>query len=239
VIAAWLAHLYTASGAVLGFLAAGRVIEDDYRGAFLWLALQVVVDATDGALARRFRVSERLPWFNGARLDDIVDYVTYVFVPALIVWRAPLVPEAWTLTVASAMLLSSGYGFSREDAKTTDHFFTGFPSYWNIVVFYLMIASWPPAMNAAILLSLSVLVFVPIRWVYPSRTLVWRVPTNALGALWGVAILAMLWQFPTVAPSLFLASLIFPIYYAVLSLALHWRGVRAPPAVRSSERASE
>jgi len=226
-IAAWLVHLYTASGAVLAFLAVREVVEGDYRTAFFWLALQVIVDATDGVLARRVRVSERLPWFNGAKLDDIVDYLTYVFVPALVVWRGLLVPGAWSLTVASAMLLSSAYGFNREDAKTADHFFTGFPSYWNIVVFYLMSASWPPAANAAILLALAVLVFVPIRYIYPSRTPVWRVPTNALGALWGIAILAMLWQFPMVAPPLFFVSLIFPIYYVVLSLALHWRGVRA------------
>src|SRR5215208_6079664 len=108
-IAAWLVHLYTASGAVLAFLAARDVIDHDYRRAFFWLGLQIAVDATDGLLARAVRVSERLPWFNGAKLDDIVDYLTYVFVPALFVWRAVLVPDTWTLWVAAAMLLSSAY----------------------------------------------------------------------------------------------------------------------------------
>ena len=222
-IGAWLAHLYTATGAVLAFLAATAAIEDDYRTAFLWLGAQVVVDATDGVLARRARVAERLPWFNGAKLDDIIDYLTYVFVPALIVWRGAFVPEGLALTVGAAMLLSSAYGFNRDDAKTEDHFFTGFPSYWNIVVLYLMLAGWPAAVNAAILLACAGLVFVPIRYVYPSRTPVWRLPTNALGALWGIAMLAMLWRYPTPSPRLFLLSLTFPVYYVALSLALHRR----------------
>src|SRR4029079_7616768 len=105
----------------------------------VWLFLQVAVDATDGLLARRLRVYERTPGVNGAKLDDIVDYLCYVFVPALMVWRAPLVPADWVVPVAAAMLLSSAYGFNRGDAKTSDHFFTGFPSYWNIVVFYLFL----------------------------------------------------------------------------------------------------
>ena len=169
---AWLAHHYTASGAVFAFLAARAVIDFDYRAAFFWLGVQVIVDATDGALARALRVSERLPWFNGAKLDDIIDYLTYVFVPALLVWRAILVPDAWTVPVIAAMLLSSAYGFAHDAAKVEagDHFFTGFPSYWNIVVAYLYILQLPQITNAIILVSLAVLVFVPLRYIYPSRT---------------------------------------------------------------------
>jgi len=220
VLLAWLAHLYTASGAVLALLAAIALIDLDYRAAFFWLGLQIIVDATDGVLARAARVSERIPWFNGAKLDDIVDFLTYVFVPALFVWRALIVPSAWALPVASGILLSSAYGFNREDAKTTDHFFTGFPSYWNIVVFYLLVAGWSPAVNAAILVGLIALVFVPVRYVYPSRTPVLRLPTNVLGVIWGGQMLLMLWRYPAVSRPLFVASLAFPVYYAVLSLYL-------------------
>jgi phosphatidylcholine synthase len=217
---AWLAHLYTASGAVLAFLAARAIIDFDYRTAFFWLALQVAVDATDGVLARALRVKERTPAFDGAKLDDVVDYLTYVFVPALFVWRAVIVPDRWTLWVAGAMLLSSAYGFNRADAKTPDHFFTGFPSYWNIVVLYLLIAKLPSMVNAAILVALAGLVFVPIRYVYPSRTPVLRWPTNVLGVIWGGLVLGMLWQYPAVSRPIFLASLVFPVYYVTLSLYL-------------------
>lgn len=221
----WLVHLYTGSGLLLAFLSARSVIEHDYRTAFFWLWLQVVVDATDGMLARRARVSQRIPWFNGSKLDDMVDYLTYVFVPALLVWRSLMVPDRSTTWVVGVMLLSSGYGFNRDDAKTADHFFTGFPSYWNVVVFYLMVAGWSPEVNAAILLALAALVFVPIRYLYPSRSSVARIPTNVLGAIWGLLLLAMLWQYPAVSRLFFFASLAFPVYYVALSVALHFRRI--------------
>jgi phosphatidylcholine synthase len=231
VIIAWLAHAYTASGLLFVFLATLAVLQHDYRAAFLWLALQVVVDATDGVLARAARVSERLPWFNGAKLDDLVDYLAYVFVPALIVWESAVVPPGWGTPVAVAMLVASAYGFSREDAKTADHFFTGFPSYWNITILYLLLIGWSPAVNAAVLLILVVLVFVPIQYIYPSRTPIWRLPTNLLGVLWAVAILTIIWQYPAVPRALLLVSLAYPVYYAVLSLAVSARkSVKSPRA---------
>lgn len=221
--AAWLAHLYTASGAVIAFLAMQAVVERDYRRAFLWLAAQVIVDASDGILARRLRVDQHLPWFSGKRLDDIIDYIAYVFVPATIVWHLPLVEPGWGTPVGAAMLLSSAYGFCRDDAKTADHFFTGFPSYWNIVVLYLAVSGWSLTANALVLLALAGLVFVPIRYVYPSRTPVLMLPTNLLGAVWGIALLVMIWRYPEVSPSLRILSFVFPVYYVALSLALHLR----------------
>jgi phosphatidylcholine synthase len=221
-IGAWLVHLYTASGIILAFLAAKAVIDFDYRTAFFWLFVQVVIDATDGILARRARVAERIPWFNGAKLDDITDYLTYVFVPALFVWRGAIVWNAWTMPVAGAMLLSSAYGFNHDKAKTAEHFFTGFPSYWNVAVFYLWLANLTPTVNALILLLLALLVFVPIRYVYPTRTPHWQRLTNLLAVIWAGLLLLMLWQYPDVTRGLFLASLAFPLYYFLLSFALHF-----------------
>jgi len=220
VILAWLVHFYTASSAVLAFLATRAIVEYRFRDAFFWLAAALVIDATDGVLARAARVSRRIPWFNGGKLDDIVDYLTYVFVPALFVWRSLLVSDAWTLPVTGAMLLSSAYGFNREDAKTGDHFFTGFPSYWNIVVFYLFVMRLTPQVNAMVLLGLAALVFVPIRYLYPSRTPRWRGVTIAFGIVWGIVMLAILWQLPVVSRVLLWTSFLFPLYYAILSLAI-------------------
>jgi phosphatidylcholine synthase len=215
---AWLVHLYTASSAVVALLAIVATFESRFRDAFVWLAAAIIIDSTDGVLARAARVSQRLPWFNGAKLDDIVDYLTYVFVPAVVVWRSLLVPDAWTMPVGSAMLLSSAYGFNREDAKTSDHFFTGFPSYWNLVVFYLFVMHGSQVVNAIILLVLAALVFVPIRYVYPSRTPQWRLLTVLLGLAWGITLLVMVWQLPVVSSTLLWGSLLFPLYYVVLSL---------------------
>jgi len=222
-IGGWFVHAYTASGIVLAFLAARAFLEFDYRSGFFWLWIQVFVDATDGLLARRLRVRERIPWFDGGKLDDITDYLTYVFVPALFVWRGALVPNAWVLPVVTAMLLSSAYGFNRTDAKTSDHFFTGFPSYWNVVTFYLLVARWPSAVNAAILVVFAVLVFVPIRYLYPSRTPSWRLATNLTGAVWAGLMLLMLWQYPAASDLVFWVSMAYPAYYFLLSFALHFR----------------
>jgi phosphatidylcholine synthase len=230
VIAAWLVHLYTASGAVLAFLALRAVTEHDYRTAFFWLWAQVVVDATDGVLARAARVSDRIPWFSGSRLDDIVDYLTYAFVPAFFVWRGLLVPEPWTMPVAAAMLLSSAYGFSRTDAKTEDHFFTGFPSYWNVVTLYMLLAKWPAGVNLAVLLVCAALVFAPIRYVYPSRTPVWPILTNVLGAGWAASMLVMLWEYPDVPRALLWMSYLYPAYYVLLSLGLQFGLIRGGTA---------
>jgi phosphatidylcholine synthase len=227
VIAAWLVHLYTASGFVLAFLATEATIAHDYRRAFLWLWLQVVIDATDGWLARAANVTEHLPWFSGSKLDDLVDYLTYVFVPALMVWHGMLVPAPLATLVACVLLVSSGFGFSRLDAKTTDHFFTGFPSYWNVVVLYLVELGWQPRTNAAVLIGLSVLVFVPMRFVYPSRTPILPVLTNGLGAIWSASILAILWWQPDGRQALMAWTLLYPAYYVTLSLWLELCRFRA------------
>ena len=208
---------------MIALLATRAIFDYRFRDAFFWLAAAVFVDSTDGLLARAVDVKGRLPWFNGSKLDDVVDYLTYVFVPALFVWRSLLVPDAWTMPVAGAMLLSSAFGFNRDDAKTSDHFFTGFPSYWNIVVFYLYVIGGAQTANAIVLLALCVLVFVPIRYLYPSRTPHWRTVTMTLGVAWGVALLLLIWQLPDVSTRILWGSLLFPAYYVALSLIVATR----------------
>ena len=214
-------HAYTASGAVLAFLATQAATARSFRSAFLWLFGAVLVDATDGLLARAARVHERLPHFSGRRLDDLVDYLTFVFVPAVIVWQAGIVTGAWTIPVVSAMLLASLFGFVSEDAKTDDDFFTGFPSYWNIVVLYLFVLGLSKALNAAILLIFSALVFVRIGYIYPTRMKTARTATLALGTVWGVMMLVLILQLPTPRPSIAWLSMCFPVYYIALSLVVH------------------
>jgi phosphatidylcholine synthase len=223
IISAWLVHLYTASGAVAAFLGVLAVFDGRFRDAFLWMAAATFVDATDGWLARQARVKDRIPQIDGGRLDDIVDYLTFVFLPMLLLYRSGVLPPGWGVPVSSVVLLSSAYGFARADAKAADHFFTGFPSYWNVVALYLFVAALPPSVNALVLLAFSALVFVPIGYVYPSRTPALRRLTLGLGVIWGVLVLAMILTLPEVPRLLFLASLIFPFYYFALSLVLHQR----------------
>jgi phosphatidylcholine synthase len=221
--AAWAVHLYTATGAVTAFAAVLAIIAGQYRTAFLWLVVATFVDATDGVLARAAKVQQRVPDFDGARLDDIVDYLTYVFVPLLLLSHAGSLPSGWGLAVAAVVLLSSAYGFASADAKSNDYFFTGFPSYWNVVALYLYVMRLPQAVNAAILLTFSALVFVRIGYVYPSRTPVLRSVTLALAAVWTVVLVAVILAMPQVPAPLLIASFFFPVYYIVLSLVLHAR----------------
>lgn len=221
----WVAHAYTASGAVIALAATYAVFEGRFRDAFLSFCVATFIDTTDGWLARALRVKERLPGYDGARLDDIVDYLTYVFVPMLLVQQAGLLPAGWGLGVAALVLLASAYGFGQTEAKvaTTDHFFTGFPSYWNIVAFYLYVWQLPPVVNGVLLAVLAVLVFVPIRYVYPSRTAFLQRPTLVLGAAWAVLVVVGVWRLPATDGPWLALSMVFPVYYTALSLYLHVR----------------
>jgi len=220
---AFAVHLYTASGAVLALLIVVAAINGDVVRA-LWLGLAaLIIDSTDGLLARRFKVSEFLPKFDGARLDDIVDYMTYVLAPVLLLWSSGYLPEGSTgVMIAALPLLASSYQFCQLDAKTEDHFFRGFPSYWNIVAFYAIVFSLSPEAVGTILVVCSLLVFVPIRYVYPSRTVAFRKLTMTLTALWLVCYSAILFQMPEPDPGFLLFSLLYLVYY--LSLSLHLSG---------------
>ena len=220
---AWRVHAYTGTGAILAFVAAWGVVHGSDRLALAALFVATIVDATDGILARRARVKEVLPAIDGGRIDDIVDYMTFVLVPLLLLEAAGGLYFAAVFPVVSVVLLSSLYGFVAPDAKTDDHFFTGFPSYWNIVVLYLLLFKIPPAVNAIVLLAFSALVFVRIGYVYPSRTETLQRTTIALGAIWTVLIGAIIWMWPSPPRAVAIASLVFPVYYLVLSLVLHVR----------------
>lgn len=227
VLAAWGVHLYTALGAALGFYALEATWRSDYRAAFLWMAGALFIDSTDGSLARRVRVKQVLPQFDGAKLDDIVDYLNYVVVPLVLAFQANLVPHSWSgLAIASAPLLASGYGFCQTEAKTADHFFTGFPSYWNIVVFYLYTLQTPMWFNVGALLGFSILVFVPIRYLYPSRGTSARTATYVLGLTWMLCMFELLREFPQPSRLLAFGSLFFPAYYMAASVHIHLRASR-------------
>jgi len=218
---AWTVHAYTASGTIAGFLALQASVNGDVRAAFLWMLIAVLIDATDGTLARAVEIKKVLPWFDGAKLDDIVDYFTFVIVPLAALYYCHLLPSSGTIFFIAIPLLASAYGFCQAAAKTPDFFFTGFPSYWNIVAFYLYALQTPSWVNGGILCVLAVLVFVPIRYVYPTRTVRFRTLTNLLGALWVLFLLVLIWQLPTPSQSVVFASLYYPLYYTVLSFYLH------------------
>lgn len=226
---AWLVHLYTALGAVVAFVTIVLIEQLKFQEAFWLMALAVAIDATDGTLARAARVKELIPQFDGDRLEDIVDYANYVIVPSWFLLHANLLPAEDALWLVCLPLIASAYGFCQKEAKTSDNFFLGFPSYWNIIAFYLYVLQSPPWINAFAILLLSILVFVPIKYIYPSRSPRFRALTNSLGTLWGLAVLAIIYLLPAPPRSLVLLSLLFPAYYAFLSIWLDVLRLRSRP----------
>jgi phosphatidylcholine synthase len=222
---AWLVHLYTALGAVVAFLTIVFIEQLKFQEAFWLMALAVAIDATDGTLARAARVKEVIPWFDGDRLEDIIDYANYVIVPCWFFIHANLLPVEDALWLASLPLVASAYGFCQKEAKTSDYFFLGFPSYWNIIAFYLYALRTPPWINAFTILILSALVFIPIKYIYPSRSPHFRLLTNTLGSLWGLAVLTIIYLLPEPPRAVLFVSLAFPAYYTLLSVGLALRRV--------------
>jgi phosphatidylcholine synthase len=223
IVLAWLVHFYTTLGAVVAFATIIRIEQKNFQDAFWLMSLAVVIDATDGTLARAARVKEQIPWFDGDRLEDIIDYANYVIVPCFFLWHSALLPPQDAWWVAVLPLLASAYGFCQREAKTADHFFLGFPSYWNIVVFYLYVLQPPRWVNGFSIIALSILVFFPIKYIYPSRSPRYRLLTNGLGVLWGISVLLIIYLLPVPPRYLLFASLVFPAYYALLSLWLEFR----------------
>jgi len=195
---AWLVHLYTAMGLVCAAGIAVMIVRGDdlsFRRAFMLMMAATAIDATDGWFARRARVKDVLPQFDGRALDDLIDFHTYASLPLLLIWRAGTLPGglAWLLLLP---LLASAYGFSQVNVKTDDGFFLGFPSLWNVVAFYLYVFQLPSLIALGIVVVLSLLTFVPSRYLYPSQPGVLNVLSNVLGVVWAILLALILQQLP-------------------------------------------
>ena len=230
-LAAWSVHAYTASGSVLALL----MVHFAYQGeveTVLWLFLAaMVVDGSDGILARHFRVKAVVPQIDGALLDNIVDYLTYAFAPMVLLWASGYLPDgAWGGVVAAAPLVASCYQFTRADAKTDDHFFLGFPSYWNVVAFYVVVFELGVTATTALVLVFAVLVFVPIKYVYPSRTETLWYLNMTLTTIWLVLFGVIVASLPDAPLVLVLLSVAYMAYYVALSLWLTFGDGRRTPA---------
>jgi phosphatidylcholine synthase len=232
----WCVHAYTALGLVAAGLIAVLLVQGgagSFRWCFLLMAAATIVDSTDGYFARKVRIKEVVPSFDGRRLDDLVDFLTYTCLPLLLIWRAGILPpglEPWLFLA----LLASAYGFCQVQAKTDDGYFLGFPSLWNVVAFYLYalpIGPWP---SLAVIIVLAILTFVPTRHLYPSQPGRLNRIATLLGIPWTFLFLWLIWQLPRGgsasldSTTLLWAwiSLSYPLFYLGVSWAIsvaHWR----------------
>lgn len=227
-IVGWLIHGFTASGACIGLLALLAINQHQWLLALWLMCATILIDAVDGMFARMVRVKEVVPQIDGALLDNIVDFFTYTIVPCFFLLVTDLLPEYWRILCVMAITFSSAYQFTQIDAKTSDHFFKGFPSYWNIAVFYLFFWQMSPATNMMILLFLAILSFIPIKYIYPSRldyltdNAILRGCMILLTLLWGAATCGLLWLYPQTNHFLVAISVGYLLLYLAVSLYRTW-----------------
>jgi len=217
---AWSVHLFTATGAIWGLLTLLAVFEQNWRAAITWMIIAMFVDGFDGMLARWFHVKEYAMGVDGALLDNIIDYLNYVVVAALILLKAPnILPVGFEIVGAFSILISSAYQFTQVDAKTDEQsfFFKGFPSVWNFLVIYLMLLGLNPWINLFVLVVCNILVFVPVKYLYPSRNTRLRRLTLGLTYLYGALGVWGLLQYPSVPQWVVWISLVYVAYYVLLS----------------------
>jgi phosphatidylcholine synthase len=216
---AWLVHLYTACGGVIGVFGFIAAAEGRIRDAFLLLVLTTIIDATDGLLARRWQVGRVLPQFDGAMVDNVIDILNFAWTPILIMAQTQVLPSnAWLVIPALASL----YAYGQTNMKTDDGYFIGFPTYWNIVALYLFWLQPPPLVAVLLITIPGILSFVPTRYLYPSKgSTLWRT-SWALGAIWGVLLVFLLSQ-ETPDMRLIGISLLYPAYYMLASFGVDYR----------------
>jgi phosphatidylcholine synthase len=245
IVLAWGVHLYTALGLVCAAGMAVLIVRGDgasFRQAFWLMLLATLIDATDGTLARMVRIKEVLPGFEGRKLDELTDYLTYVALPLALIWRAQLLPagtDAWLLLP----LLAGAYGFCQAEAKTDDGHFLGFPSYWNLVAFYLYaLQPLPGWLNLALVIVPALFTFVPSLYLYPSQKGWLNRLTCVLGVPWTLLLAGVLFWLPDdpaddpAARQRALWSLSYPVYYLAASwivTLLLWRRKYSQPHRRA------
>lgn len=209
-------HLFTALGAVCALFAIHAVLDEKYEAAFVWLGIAFVIDGIDGTFARAVDVSRRLPDFSGEKLDLVVDYVTYVFVPALALQLGGYLTGAWGGVLAGLILLSSLFHFSHLGSKTDDHCFVGFPAVWNVVAFYIFAFAPPGWVVSGLILLCVGFTFVPMRWFHPMRVVQYQRVNIAMCMMWAAA---AIWTVATGFPANFIVLTVL-VVVAVYSIAL-------------------
>lgn len=187
-------HLFTASGTVLAFLALLAAIDSAWSLMFLWLGIALLVDGLDGPLARRFSVSTEAPRWSGDTLDLVIDFLTYVFVPAYAIANAGLMPPPLAIAAGIAIVATSALYFADRQMKTADNYFRGFPALWNAVAFYLILLNPPVWLTVLLILALLIATFVPVPFIHPLRVKRLRGVNIAILIVWSALALTALAQ---------------------------------------------
>ena len=215
---AFAVHIFTACGAALALLALILATGGHWTAMFLCLGLALIVDGVDGPLARAFNVAEVLPRWSGVTLDLVVDFVTYVFVPAFAIAASGLLPNALAIAAGATVTVSGALYFADREIKTHDNYFKGFPVVWNLAAFYLYVLEPPPWLAAAGVFALAVLTFAPIRFVHPLRVKRLRTLNIVLLAAWGALALVTLVKDLAPGPYVTIPLTLIAVYFLIAGI---------------------
>jgi phosphatidylcholine synthase len=217
-VRAFTVHVFTATGAALALLALILATGGHWSAMFLCLGLALLVDGADGPLARAFDVQTIMPRWSGDTLDLVVDYTTYVFVPAYAIAASGLLPELFAIPAGIVVVISGALYFADREMKTKDNYFRGFPAVWNLAAFYLYLLEPPEWVAAAAIVLLAALCFAPIKFLHPLRVQHWRTFNIALMGLW--AVLAVVAVIQDLSPGLYITVplSIIAVYFFVVGL---------------------
>ena len=210
---AFAVHVFTAAGAALALLGLLAAVQGAWEVMFLCLGIALVVDGIDGTIARALKVAELLPRWSGDVLDLVVDFVTYVFVPAYAIAAGGLLPPGLGAPAGIVIVMTGAIYFADRRMKTADNYFRGFPTLWNVVAFYLFVLKPAPWLAAGLVALLAVLTFVPFKFLHPFRVARLRALTMAAVVLWAIlaadALLQSLAPGPWVAGGLVVLAIYF------------------------------
>lgn len=220
---AWSVHAVTASGVILALLALLAVLDGRPQVCLLWLGAALLVDGLDGTLARKFDVKVVLPHFDGSTLDLVIDYLTYVFIPAIFVYRFITLPEYTLLLSVGVILLSSLFCFCNLNMKSQDNYFIGFPAAWNVVIVYLYLLDFAPWLSLATILLLSGLTLTKMKFLHPFRVRQFMPLNIGVTLLWMAVSALLIVQYPLNQTWLLLVWGLASVYFVAICL---WRTVR-------------
>ena len=216
----WAVHLLTASGAAIALVAAVAAVNAQWQIVFLCLGIALIVDGIDGPIARRLSVRERVPWFDGEILDLVIDYTTYVLVPAMVLSMSGLVTQPWATAAGIVIAVVGALYFADTRMKTPEQAFRGFPAVWNAVVFQLMVYKFPQPVTLAIVVTFAVLTFLPVEFVHPLRVKRLRPITFAMAVAWAVLAILCLVENLNPGPVILTLFSIVNIYFALVGVFL-------------------
>ena len=186
-ILAWSVHLLTCSGLIAGFLALISIFKNHQTSAFLFLGLALLIDAVDGTLARKFKVSIFVKNIDGKMLDSVIDFFNYIIIPSVMIYWFKFVPTPFEIIIPSIILIISAISYSNNNLMTSDNFYKGFPCIWNVLLFYLYLFDLSQSYNLFLISTCILLKFIPIKFVHPLRVNKYRSYSTVFMILWFIS----------------------------------------------------